>query len=580
MSHATSNALGSRSSSFTRRSAAPQGSPAQWPRLRSTAAALAVGLTSTCAGALTTTWAGIGIAPPYWDLDANWSAGAPIAPDTEVQLGHADTVLRSGSFQAARVQGLARLEISGGRLQLHGEGSSLNSLHLSGGELAGPGSLTVSHLRWTGGAIGGTGTAPRITAAGGATLSGNSTHVMAAGGSLTLGAYSFWIANDWHMFSPLSIQKNVTFIDRPTATGHELRLHADAEFAGLYRKEAGNTRVRVGQHASFRNSGAMVVESGSLDFQGGKSWDNTGALIVTRTGRVDLFRSTETRWSNTGRVQVEGLFRARVSRLGMSSSGTWFVAKGGQATFVGDRTAPVIVFEQGVHNEGGLALTAGFDPTTSRAPSAWYRMEGGGLTGTGSVWVDRAHLDLGDEHVNHGRLTINSGEVRVGHYVQNEAAASTGVGRLLTADDVLILGGTLHTAGYDRGIIDGNLVLGDDATFEARSGWYQTSRLDVTGTAALDGTLLLDTYAPMRPGSHRLLQAAGGITGSFDELVSDVDVERYLLTLTYGSDWVALNVTAVPEPHTYALMAAGIVALVVRTRRRRSTPADERPNDR
>jgi hypothetical protein len=164
--------------------------------------------------------------------------------------------------------------------------------------------------------------------------------------------------------------------------------------------------------------------------------------------------------------------------------------------------------------------------------------------------------------------------VRVGHYLQNEATASTEVGRLLTADDVLILGGKLNTAGYDHGRIDGSLVLGDDATFEARSSGYQTSLLDVTGTAALDGTLLLHTFAPLRPGSHRLLQAAGGITGSFDELVSDVDVERYLLSLTYGSDWVALNVTAVPEPQTYALMAAGIAALMARTRRRRSVPAD------
>ncbi|WKB55407.1 PEP-CTERM sorting domain-containing protein [Eleftheria terrae] len=509
---------------------------------------------------------------PYWDLAVNWSAGAPTAPDTNVQLGQADTVLRSGSFQAARIEGIGRLDMSGGRLQLHGDGSTLKNLDLSGGQLSGPGSLTIGQLNWTGGDItgspGGAGAAPRITLTGGANITGGTTRVMAAGGALTFRGYSFWISNDFHLFSPLRIEKGATFVDQAYDRTHELRLHADAEFAGLYRKQTGNTRVLLGRDASFRNSGAMVAESGYLEFRGGRSWENSGQLAVGSAGWVSLFDSSETRWSNSGHIRVERELTARVSRHGMTSSGSWLITRGGSARFTADRMAPEIVFEQGIQNDGGLVLSGDPQAAPSREPLARYRMEGAGLTGSGSVWVERAHLDLGDEYVNQGRFAINSAEVQVGRYRQDRAGASTQVGWLLTANEVLILEGQLNTGGHLNGRIDGHLTLGGDATFEARSGEYGTTLLDITGSATLDGTLLLRTFAPLRLGSHRLLQAAGGVTGSFDEFVSDVDPKRYLLTLSYGSDWVALNVAAVPEPETYALVMVGLAALVVRVRQR------------
>lgn len=537
-------------------------------------AALAIGFASTGSAASTTTWSGAATEAPYWDLAINWSDGAPVAPDTEVQLLYADTELRTGSYQAARVEGLGQLTVSGGQLHLHGDGSSVDRLNLSGGRLSGRGTLTVGQLHWGGGEItglSGTAAAPRLAITRGASITGSHvTRVMPAGGALTLGGHSLWAAGDMHVFSPLTIPQGATLVDRGHDREHELRLHADTEFAGIYRKELGHaTRVQIGANAAFRNSGSIVTEGGYFQFRGGESWENTGQVFVGRTSTVNLFELSETRWNNAGRIQVGGELSARISRHGMKSSGSWVVTKGGRARFVADRTAPEIVFEQGIQNHGSVTFEG--DP---RAPwreiSGRYRMEGAGLTGTGTVWVRGAHVELGDEYVNRALFVLNSGEVRVDRYVQDAAGSSTGLSGLLRAPEVMIADGKLNTSGYLTGGIDGNLILGSDATFEALSSAYRTTLLQITGTATLDGTVLIHASSSLRPGSHRLLHAAGGIAGSFDELVTDADPERYLLTLSYGADWVALNVAAVPEPETYALMAVGIAALMLRRRRSQS----------
>lgn len=101
--------------------------------------------------------------------------------------------------------------------------------------------------------------------------------------------------------------------------------------------------------------------------------------------------------------------------------------------------------------------------------------------------------------------------------------------------------------------------------------WFD--RIAIDGLALLDG--VLDVRAAVTPytkdfsGIYRFLTASGGVQGSFDAVTSNLDPSLYRLTTLYGEGFVDLQITAVPEPETYALMAVGLLALWGTVKRRR-----------
>jgi hypothetical protein len=93
---------------------------------------------------------------PFWDVDANWSLGAPPVSTDNALVGAAFApILRSGSYSILSLQDQGGLAIEAGNLAVAATSFIDGSFSMSGGQLGGTGALTVSGpASLTGGSIG------------------------------------------------------------------------------------------------------------------------------------------------------------------------------------------------------------------------------------------------------------------------------------------------------------------------------------------------------------------------------------------------------------------------------------------
>lgn len=149
------------------------------------------------------------------------------------------------------------------------------------------------------------------------------------------------------------------------------------------------------------------------------------------------------------------------------------------------------------------------------------------------------------------------------------------------AGNATIMGDLLNEAGHiapGENSIGALSVLGNFAQFQSGSldleiGAGGNDLLSVVGTAFLGGTLqlsLLNGYTPGGAASFTLL-SAGNFLGHFSS-VNIVGLSAdYTGSLFYGDGSIRLDVTAVPEPGTYAMLLAGLGLLGLQLRRRKQS---------
>lgn len=340
-------------------------------------------LAPLAASAVDTSWIGAA-SDPFWDLAPNWSAGPPAAATTRALLGAFDTTLRSGTFQAAQVQGSGTLTMTGGTLTLGGA-SSLGRLDLQGGALLGPGPLTVGQFRWRGGAIGSptAADATPITVSGAASIGGHLTMGFGAGEpALRLNGETVWEDGASTIEGPNLIQIGSTgvFHDRAATAGHSVTTpFGGISNAGRYEKTGAATTSMRG----FVNDGTLDLREGRFAILGdsGASWFNGGATHVY--GGVFDVGMASSSVVNQGRVEVHGgAMDIALIDSSLGGTGDWRVAPGAMLSIdagwgTSPRTPPPPQIAAGTWTADGTLRLRGANLQMTFEPGA--RLGGSGL---------------------------------------------------------------------------------------------------------------------------------------------------------------------------------------------------------
>jgi hypothetical protein len=331
-------------------------------------------------------------------------------------------------------------------------------------------------------------------------------------------------------------------------------------------------------------NGSSVDESGrrgkrldtTLALRGSSVWEQdgdlhgTGALHIERGAVFEAMGGERTGMLAVA-VRNAGRFMARDSLV----VGAPFENHGWIGGDNGYRVA--LTFRGGLANLGTMSLEEFRIDVQSPGGAAW-RNEGRIQMASGEMHVAGGMINAGQVVVAGRREWFRDSLLQVdGGYVQQAAGAETWVDGLLYADAVSFEGGVFG-AGL-RGHVGlaelqaQTVSFGSGATLHLDLRLAELDQIQIDGAARLGGLLdvsflLFDENDPR--GTYRFLTASSGVLGNFDAITSSLDPSSYRLTVLYGDSYAELQITAVPEPKTYTLMAAGLLALWGVRRRRRS----------
>ncbi len=451
---------------------------------------------------------------------------------------------------------------SGGKLELlsdsNGEGFGMNiaragtgTLHVTGG-----GQLVITNTGTAGGALnfGGTGT----TTTGGSfsgLISGAGTAVTISGIDMSLrlgrsaGSSGTLTINDGAVVAPgrrLNVgdgpgSSATLNVAGPGTTINIKSLAADEFGAGLSVGLGGTGIATI-------NGGAVINVDGTLGAQ--RHVTNVGGTGTQAGGTGTLVISgAATRYNVTG--ATTSLVIGRDITEGVTpSTGTMTISDGAQVRFPSNGT-------------GSVGFTAGSSGTL-HVIGAGSRLDMGEFLGVGR--------DYNDNPGGNGLLNVADGGV------VKSASVHIGMTGTLTGngsiDGSIVSAGTI-IPGLSPGTlaISGDLTLTDSSVLMieiAGTGAGQYDAIAVGGALHLDGTLRIlrsGSYVPVVGDALNILTFASH-TGSFDNIVFDGFTGGAPLATSFAGG--AFQVAAIPEPHEWVLMLAGLFAVGAATRARQS----------
>ncbi|MGO4174730.1 autotransporter domain-containing protein [Bosea sp. TAF32] len=280
-------------------------------------------------------------------------------------------------------------------------------------------------------------------------------------------------------------------------TGGTQVLSGASDFTGGAGISAGAT-LRIGNGGTtgsitsdVTNYGTLVFDrSNEMTYAGVVTGPNTGAISITGGGKIILTGTSSSR----APVTIDA---GSTLQLGTGGTSGWL---GGTGAYVGS-----------INNNGSLVY--------NRSNNVSYA---GVISGGGSVeQVGPGTLTLSGTHTYTGATSITGGTLVVNGSIASSSGLTIGAaGRLSGSGQVpgVVITGTLAPGNSPgRMTVNGNLTLTAGSVYEAEIQGAVSDRVNVTGTAALAGTLKIiplgGAYSFNSP--YTLLSAAAGRTGTF-----------------------------------------------------------------
>jgi autotransporter-associated beta strand protein len=300
----------------------------------------------------------------------------------------------------------------------------------------------------------------------------------------------------------------------------------------------GNGTLTVGNSTNTTFAGVISGAGGSLIKQGtdtlvlNRANTYTGGTTVNsgilREGVTNAFVNNTAYTVNGGTLDINGF-----SLTASAFSGTGGTVNLGTGTFTLNGSAP-----------------SNFDGSLTGASASTLHLTGSSvllLGGDNSNFLGTATLDSGT------RLAINSafgGSVTVDGMLAGSGTIAGNVtvqnGTIAPSQNAAIITNTPNPTPTTL-TIGGNYVQQSTGTYRALiNAAGQSDRLNITGTATLDGTLTVHALSGHYSlgSSYTILHAAGGITGRFSQFNEDLPMVQ--LSLAYHGNDVVLNIPAPP----------------------------------
>ena len=333
----------------------------------------------------------------------------------------------------------------------------------------------------------------------------------------------------------------VTMDGKITTTGHGS--------IGIFAGSSGDVTVTLtGKITTEGDNSKGIMVTADDEFEYDYDYDSPGNVTVTVTGTIET----------TGE-RSEGILARAAGDGAVTISVTGNIETLGGCR-VGDDCSDGISAD----SESGVISITLHEGTISSANGVGVRFKRGAqntltntLTITDAVTISGGTFDVlgeeGDEKIiNAGTLTA-LGVIDLGggtNAFDNQAGATfhSGTAVVLGAGNAFTNWGDLSPGGTDalqQTALTGNFVNQEEGTFTVTIDEAGSDRLDVIGTADLQGgtvsvTLLTDADA----GTYIILTATEGVTGAFDDVIDTLFVDNRLSYGTgAGGDYVELSFT-------------------------------------
>ncbi len=268
----------------------------------------------------------------------------------------------------------------------------------------------------------------------------------------------------------------------------------------------GNVGIQAGNNVTAINNAGASITGGNYGISaagGGSSVFNAGTIA----GGIAAIRLAGS--GNTLTLAPGSVISGNVLGTG---SDTFQLGGSGTATF-------------DVSQIGPAAQYRGFGTFNKIDSSAWT------LTGTGTF--------AGPVNVNGGTLSVNGDISSASSLTVNAGGTLGGIG---IVGNTTINGGTL-SPGNPVGTLTvlGNLVFTTASSYLVEISGAGADRVSVTGTATLGGATVNAVLSGTISKRYRMLDAAGGISGTFNPAVS-TSVPNLTPSLSYDANDAYLNV--------------------------------------